>query len=385
MRSVSSSLFSLFASKNPQYWKFIEGLEIVHKVWGKCTIEKVDIAQRLIIVLGRNVALEFFRDDVFDGLFLPSEIVEKISEFQKQKTEEEHLLKQRRIEEESKRLVREAVRKKVQLEAEREKQAEAYRLLLEKAKRLKLQRDAQIEADRQARLKEIEERSKRICQYCSERGILHLIHFTRISNLKSILERGLLNREELSRSPASQDITFSDRERIDGHTDAVCLSISFPNYKMFYRLSSSNQDVWCMLVISPSVLWELDCAFCHSNAASSVISRISLQQLRTFEALDKMFRNEELVSRRDLGIPTNYPIDPQAEVLVFNRIPTNYFCSVHFSSLSAMRIWQRSNRCPDNIGLIVSNQYFQPRCDWTKWTKSKIVLNEPEEFDQIPY
>jgi len=80
---------------------------------------KVDLAQKVIIVLGRKVAIEYFKDEIFSGLCLPSEIVEKVSLFEVQKHEEEQLIIRRQIEEESKKNLEASIRQKVRLEKEK--------------------------------------------------------------------------------------------------------------------------------------------------------------------------------------------------------------------------------------------------------------------------
>ena len=78
-----------------------------------------------------------------------------------------------------------------------------------------------------------------IQQICEERGITTLIHFTRIENLQNILQEGLLGRSFLEER--RQEFLFNDNDRADGHKEAVCLSISFPNYQMFYRIREKKR------------------------------------------------------------------------------------------------------------------------------------------------
>ncbi len=386
MQPVSPSLFNLFASKNPQHWKSIEGCEIIHKVWGRCIIDKVDLPQKVIIVLGRKVALEYFRDEIFDGLCLPSEIVEKVSLFEIQKHEEEQLIIRRRLEKESKKNLEASIRQNARLEKEkiaREKQEEIDRLRFERAQQQEAKRTAQVEAEKQSRLRAAQERSRLISEFCSIKGIVNLIHFTRIENLKSILQHGLINRKELSRLPESERPIFNDQERFDGHIEAICLSVSFPNYQMFYKLNKDKPDDWVVLLLDSSILWDLDCAFCQTNAASSKISSVPLEQRKTFEALKQMFTDEENVSREELGIPANFTTNPQAEVLVFDTIPVKYIRGVNFRSISAMKAWQNLNSYPENISLVASDTFFKPRSDWPKWQKSQENHNVPQEFDEF--
>ena len=170
--------------------------------------------------------------------------------------------------------------------------------------------------------------------------------------------------------PESERPIFNDQERFDGHIEAVCLSISFPNYQMFYKLNKDKLDDWGVLLLNSSILWELDCAFCQTNAASSIISRIPLEQRKTFEALVQMFNDGENISRDELAKPANFTTNPQAEVLVFDTIPIKYIRCVNFRSISAMKAWQNLNSYPENISLVASDTYFKPRRDWPKWQKS---------------
>ena len=81
-------------------------------------------------------------------------------------------------------------------------------------------------------------REAQIQQICDERNIETLVHFTRVENLSSILQNGLLSRKalEILEETRGQQFLFNDRKRKDGHKDAICLSISFPNYQMFYPI-----------------------------------------------------------------------------------------------------------------------------------------------------
>ena len=164
-------------------------------------------------------------------------------------------------------------------------------------------------------------RAAQIQQFCTERGITKLFHFTRIENLRSILREGLLSRETLD--TRGQQYCFNDEYRLEGHKNAVCLSISFPNYKLFYkyRVESGNHIQWIVLHIDAKVLWRLDCAFFHTNAAASAMTSISLDEHKEFNALEAMFLNAPEKRR---ALDNNEPTDPQAEILVFSPIPQNH-------------------------------------------------------------
>ncbi|WP_438451062.1 DarT ssDNA thymidine ADP-ribosyltransferase family protein, partial [Listeria monocytogenes] len=48
---------------------------------------------------------------------------------------------------------------------------------------------------------------------------------------------------------------------------------------MFYRYrkqKGNELEEWVVVVIHPSVLWELPCAFCTTNAASNRVSNVPI-------------------------------------------------------------------------------------------------------------
>ena len=162
------------------------------------------------------------------------------------------------------------------------------------------------------------------------RGITTLFHFTRIDNLEPILLHGLMTTKEIEL--AEFFAVTNDQHRFD-QTDAVCTTISWPNYKMWHSLKESDPDTdWILIALNASVLWERDCAFCKTNAASATVSCIPLDRRRTLAAFNEMFEDFEHKERTKLGIPDNYSTNPQAEVLVMNGVPVEYIKSVVFKS-----------------------------------------------------
>src|SRR4051794_32446390 len=112
----------------------------------------------------------------------------------------------------------------------------------------------------------------------AEFEITSLYHFTPAQNLSSICKRGLLSRLGLSEKAVS--VTICDTLRLDGHRDAISLSVSLPNYKMFYRLRCDSDCDWAVVELRPDLLWELDCAFFGTNAASRRMSCLPLENCK---------------------------------------------------------------------------------------------------------
>lgn len=81
-------------------------------------------------------------------------------------------------------------------------------------------------------------------EYAVKIGVKHLVHFTRESNLESILNRGMVTRDRLNSEGFDG---FNDNVRAD-HTNAVCVSIGFPNYKMWWAIRQGTPNVdWVLL------------------------------------------------------------------------------------------------------------------------------------------
>jgi len=211
------------------------------------------------------------------------------------------------------------------------------------------------------------QRRDAIRTYCATRGIDTLVHFTRLENLAGILVDGILPRSTLERQ--ARRIIFNDDIRTDGHKDAVCLSIGFPNYKMFYKYRCADQAAtWAVLLIRADVLWELDCAFCWANAACSAIRRVPLASRKEPSSLERMFADQcevSGISRAACGIPDCYPTNPQAEVLAFSRVPLDYLAVACFKDQASR------SRCPTPNGIRITvdvkPEYFSPRSDWQVW------------------
>ncbi len=219
-------------------------------------------------------------------------------------------------------------------------------------------------------------RASQIQQFCEERGIETLCHFTRIENLQSILQEGLLGRSILHER--GQQFWWNDADRADRCPEANCLSISFPNYQMFYSIREGmkseevNDSQWVVLLLDAKVLWELDCAFCQRNAASNAVRSIPLNERKKTETLKDLFGDFYGIKHQDLQIPQNYPTHPQAEVLVFDQIPTEYINAIHFRNATILEQWRSNYIGTFSDKFFVDRKYFDARCDYEVWRPEKF-------------
>lgn len=216
------------------------------------------------------------------------------------------------------------------------------------------------------------------------KNINHLIHFTHISNLDSILRKGLIPRNSLSIDAPEAHI--NDEWRFDNHSDGNCLSISFPNYKMLYKYSYKNRQDWAIILINKAVLWEYDCAFFKTNAACKEQSSIPIGRLKEEPAFELMFEDTNESIRGRLGIPENYPTNPQAEVIAFGTIAPSAISSINFSDQRSCENWvhESKNSQADLIAKTNKN-LFTPRHDWEHWQAGEFSPEHPSTEQNIPF
>jgi len=210
--------------------------------------------------------------------------------------------------------------------------------------------------------------------YIQERGVQHLVHFTRANNVPSILRHGLLSRDELEARGISHCI--NDPYRFDYLTNAVCLSISFPNYKLFYRLRQENpEEDWVVLRLRPELLDEKRCAFSYSNAAAREIAHVSVESRMTIAALEGMFSDHEgMPHRATLKIPHYFATNPQAEILVLDPIEPIYITDVIVDSKDRIRnmstILSLAKEHNGIAKFLHGKTLFDARADYAHWRKA---------------
>lgn len=197
-----------------------------------------------------------------------------------------------------------------------------------------------------------------------KRNITNLWHFTRIENLDSILQYGLIPREFLEAHGAG--INYNDQYRFDGQRNANCLSLGHPNYKMFWSLRQQNTNQkWVVLAIKPDVLWLKDCAFCHENAASNNVTSIPINQRKGILAFQKLF--DPVIgkpSRASLKLPDNCPTNPQAEILVFDTIEPKFIIGAITPNKEIEN--ELKIRYP-NFKFLYHRAHYSARLDYEHW------------------
>lgn len=203
-------------------------------------------------------------------------------------------------------------------------------------------------------------REEKLQQSVQAKGILALYHFTRLENLASILSNGLIPRRELRiRGIAA---TMNDDERRDGD-DATSLSISFPNYRMFYKHRQADPNAhWCVLALSPSVLWKSESTFYSGSASSALSIWTNREYAKSVDAFEELFILGSPVSRlRETDLPACYPTQPDAEVRVLTLIETCWIDQIHVQSKEARNIARTMVPREWRATVSASPELFMPR------------------------
>lgn len=199
----------------------------------------------------------------------------------------------------------------------------------------------------------------------NQREIKYLVHFTRVENIVSIFKNGLTPVVTLCQNGIN--FSYNDEYRLDNCKDANCLSIQFPNYRMFFRYRKQNLNVdWVVLGIRKDILWERDCAFCVENAASNNVRATLLSNRKGVRAFNRLYDEYPgKPTRVQLGLIPALPTHPQAEVLVFDVIKPEDIIGVAFESEDQKNKY--ASLIPSNIKSKVIERLFSARDDFEYW------------------
>jgi hypothetical protein len=192
----------------------------------------------------------------------------------------------------------------------------------------------------------------------NNRGIESLYHFTKIENLEAIAKQGIIPRSQLKKG----DFHYTDINRSDGFLNSNCISVSFPQYRMFYikRVKNPKQK-WVVFEISPELLSSVDAAYFERNAASRVVKKQVIENRKSATAFEKMFGEiEELPDRATTKLPDSYPTDPQAEILIFNKVTKDFIVAAHFQN---KKVAKEYNNVLNGIKAKVTPSLYKNRID----------------------
>lgn len=208
-----------------------------------------------------------------------------------------------------------------------------------------------------------------------ERKLVQLLHFTHVANVPSIRRYGIVPRAHLMAEPVKIVLmpVFADEKRLDGHLEKNCLSMSFPNYKMFTRKRLEIDGDWAVLKINPYIIADRYCEFTASNAArSDMLPRGGI------EGAQLLFCNWRL--RQELGLQRPDPTDPQAEILEDSVIEPRYIMDVAVQTAAA-----RDKLAKAGVDSSVEPDLFRPRPDFRHWQSHRLPTPENDYADVLAY
>lgn len=157
-----------------------------------------------------------------------------------------------------------------------------------------------------------------------------LVHFTNISNVKSIFTHGLLSRDAVNNKKLNAAINDTDRH--DKRTHTVSTSIAHPNDLMFYKYRKKDED-WVVIKINKKVLWDSSCMFFKHNAANGTMSSLIDQEVKGIDALKSLYEKSNSIERQ--GLESYDPTDVQAEVLIEGGVKLDDLLEIVLSSTKA--------------------------------------------------
>ena len=217
-----------------------------------------------------------------------------------------------------------------------------------------------------------------IRQIVEVKEIKTLVHFSNVKNITSILHSGIMPRADLD----AQSIEYScfDSSRWDGQLDRSCFSIDFPNYYMlgkkhnqsyqvleFDKDARWDKDMFCVFGVDSSLLWERDCIFCKSNAATTGMVDESKKYINDGAALKALFddpiEHKGIAYYRSELLPSKYPTQSQAEVLIKGMIPVLHIKWIAFETKGFLERSLQDIELPSHIEAKVSPDFFQGRID----------------------
>ena len=171
---------------------------------------------------------------------------------------------------------------------------------------------------------------KSIKELIEKREITKLIHVTASDNIASIKEFGILPKSDLENQ--QKKFHQNDFQRLDHHTDAICLSVTEPNNYLFSEFSKRNPGIEYQIIeIDPKILYELKDKkkdirkiFSDYNAASRYSKTSEIDMNIMFQ--DRIRRKAKIHTRE--GKDVYHPTSAQAEILFFGKIPAKYILKI---------------------------------------------------------
>lgn len=215
--------------------------------------------------------------------------------------------------------------------------------------------------------------------YLSIQKISRLFHFTSVHNLDSIVTQGFLGRDSLRQ----MNLNFipSDNNRVEPLIDGVCFSLSRPNTYMAARKILSGQELILLeLTDVDKILTNYNFIASPGNFGSpSLKKRIESwpEEFVGAHGLMNLFNGQEI--RDTYSIPLFEPTDPQAEIIILERLPWSYVKRIYFPNSVEYSITEQIRGIVRKLplGVVLQSQIKEvfPTIDW----RNPAVVKEYNE------
>lgn len=164
----------------------------------------------------------------------------------------------------------------------------------------------------------------------NSRCVTRLCHMTTIESLLSILDNncGILATDFID----GDKLIKIDQDRYDGHTDYISLSIQYPNLWYFNKKRNNLDYNWGVIFIDPKIC-DYSTLFSPFNAATECGYYLDSGEYalsKCFE--DKIVTPKNVTRSRTPNMLKCSPTDDQAEVMIYHKIPVDYFLGIAFES-----------------------------------------------------
>lgn len=212
--------------------------------------------------------------------------------------------------------------------------------------------------------------SEQLQEWLFRQQIKRLVHFTTLENVVPMMRLGVIPRDYLEMEVVQLALgaLFTDDKRIEGLPQYSCLSITSPNYRMFYSKRRQLDRRWAVLELDPVLLCRLYAEFAPTNAASGCVHAPGAGGAERLFALPAL--------RDRLGLSAAEPTDPQAEVLCDSIISPENIVAIYVEQKADADWLARKG-----ISARVDEQPFRQRKDYEFWKGTNIT--QLPEFQRL--
>lgn len=206
---------------------------------------------------------------------------------------------------------------------------------------------------------------------------IRLIHATRVENLSSIVEHGLVPVSHSKFSSLDRPRTNDDFRSNHGGN---CLSVGWPNTRTLATWGPIG--AFALIEIDSSVLLNKTWYCFPTNSSSRECLDAYEKNPLVFSGADSLAHlflestttnKGRLIQRNKLGTPLGLPNDPQAEIVIDEVIEPWWFKEVIFPTAAALEKFQKLDVAEKVESVVCDPRAFAPRFDAGTWSRGERI------------